>query len=240
MSNERDKEFMDELVSKTYQELPTPPAPDRLNERILRMAARQSKVRNKFSFAAWMKPVTWAATVAISLTIVLELSELPTISGQMDDAAAINSTGKSIADEFAPQDRVSLEQAENRARSQTVPDRTPLRENESSVPAEGYPEELVIEDKGKTDSFAAAAPAAATPVARQRADEPVASLALSVEKKESDADAACDMKIRESSDDWLECIENLRESGAVELADREYAAFMRAYPAETANPEANK
>jgi hypothetical protein len=42
----------------------------------------------------------------------------------------------------------------------------------------------------------------------------------------------CDVASHESADEWMECIQNLRESGAIEQADREYEAFLLAYPLE--------
>ena len=226
MTNEQDREGRDELVSATYRELDAPRTPDHLNQTILRMAADKSTGKGSFLFAAWMKPVAWAATIGLSLAIVLELSDVPTTPVQMDAVPAlepkVESKVESIAEELVLEDT----------------------------------ELLKSEAKRKTDSFAASLPAAARPAARKRAvDQPaadlsdarqqvraeaVASFALSMEKKESDAAAACDTKARQSADDWLECIDNLRESGAVEEAEREYAAFKLEYPVESTNSESNK
>jgi len=206
MTDEGNTENVDELVSDLYRELPVPQTPDHLNRSILQMAAGQSSGSDKFLFASWIKPVAWAATIALSLAIVLDLSELP----------------------------------------KTLPG-----DNQPSAPAEDVLLELAVEDKGKKDSFAASAPAAARPVARklaaersdagrQRSGERVASLVSFADKRELDSAAACDEEARKSAKDWLACIKSLRESGAIELADREYAAFLTENPNKSEDSGSNK
>lgn len=270
MTDERDKADTDELVSETYRDLPAPRAPEHLNQSILQMAANRDGGEKGLLFAGWMKPVAWAATIALSLVIVMDYSELPTTSVESD----IEPVGESIRDEIAPQDADALEQAENRARSQIGLDQPSVREDEPQTPAEVVFEEIMLEDpspmkseaKSKSNTFSASSPAAARPAARklaaelpapdeadlglldsdqpalerQAAEEPIAYLASSLEKKESDAAATCDAKARQSAQAWLECIDNLRESGAIEDADREYEAFILEYPTESASLESNK
>jgi hypothetical protein len=72
----------------------------------------------------------------------------------------------------------------------------------------------------------AESPAAARAVGVARKD----SFAMSVEL--SDSTPACDLVVRQSAEDWRDCIVSLRESGASEEAAREYEAFVLEYPAE--------
>ena len=223
MTNERDREELDALVSETYRELPAPRVPDDLNQSILRMAGKKDRGKADFLFAKWMKPVTLAATVALSLAIVLELSEVPVASGPMEvDPAA--------REKLAPREADRMD--------------------------EGLLEELVLEDadlakseaKGKIESFAASPPAAALPMARKKtADIPdsnqpaaLSTVGLSMEIGESELTAACDERVRQSANSWLECIDQLREAGATLDADREYDAFMLEYPTGSADSESNK
>lgn len=46
------------------------------------------------------------------------------------------------------------------------------------------------------------------------------------------APVGCDEATRASQEDWMDCIRKLRESGAVELADMEYEAFLLDHPPE--------
>jgi len=240
---------MDALVSKTYRELPTPRAPDHLNQTILRMAEKKGRGRSDFLFAAWVKPVTLAATIALSLAIVLELSELPVTSVAPEVAPAAR-------EELAPQETDRLDQAEDRARSKLERVPTPAGANYSPPADKGLLEELVLEDtdsakseaKGKIESFAASPSAAALPAARKRAaDMPdsnqpaaISTVGFAMEIGESELSTACDERARQSADSWLACIDQLRESGATLDADREYEAFMLEYPTTAADSESNK
>jgi len=231
MTKKRDREDMDALVAETYRELPAPRAPDHLNQSILRMAEKQGRGKADLLFATWVKPVTLAATIALSLAIVLELSEVPVTSVPIEVVPAAH-------DELVPLEAERLDQAEDRAAGEVTL------------------EELVLEDtdlakseaKDKLESFAASPPAAALPVARKRAadipdsNQPAATstLGLLMEVDASDTTTACDEIARQSADSWLKCIEQLRAAGATLDADREYEAFILEYPTDSANSESNK
>ena len=232
MTKKRDREDMDALVSAAYRELPAPRAPDHLNQTILRMAEKKGRGRADLLFASWVKPVTLAATIALSLAIVLELTEVPPVTSVPLEVAP------AAQDELVPLEAERLDQAEDRAAGEVTL------------------EELVLEDtdlakseaKDKLDSFAASPPAAALPVARKSAadipgtNQPTAisTLGLLMEVDASDTTAACDESARQSAESWLECIDQLRESGATVDADREYEAFMLEYPTDSADSEPNK
>jgi len=139
MTNERDNEDMDTRVSETYRKLSAPRVPDHLNQTILRMAAAKRPGKGGFLFAAWVKPVTLAATIVLSLAIVLELTEVPTTAIRTEVIPAIEQQAESVADESIVEELVLKD--------------TDLAKSEV---------------KGKTNSFAAA-PAAALPAARKRA-----------------------------------------------------------------------
>jgi hypothetical protein len=87
MNNERDKpdpgdddrdDNSDDnrIVSMTYREIANENAPDALNRSILSQAAAAAKPRYARSMS-WMRPMAWAATIGLSLAIVLEITQLP-------------------------------------------------------------------------------------------------------------------------------------------------------------------
>lgn len=87
MSNEQENRQNDRLVTQTYKGLADERAPDRLNEKVLRLAAGDGGTR--YSRArAWTRPLAWAATIALSFAIVLELSRLPSIEPEPVRVAA--------------------------------------------------------------------------------------------------------------------------------------------------------
>ncbi len=75
MNNERENRAQDSRVTETYRALADERTPDHLTEQVLKLAAG---VRTPYARArAWMRPAAWAATVGLSLAIVLELTQLP-------------------------------------------------------------------------------------------------------------------------------------------------------------------
>jgi hypothetical protein len=176
MNADNSETGMPRQISETYRELATESAPEHLNQAILKQAAVEVTHSRGYLFAGWLKPVAWTAVIALSLAVVLELTELQTLS---------------IPDSAAPASSIEL------------------RTEESSVESE----------------FTRIQPAQ-KPDARERAE----SVAKPMARKASVVPAGCDDATRASPDDWLECIRKLRESGAEELADREYEAFILEYP----------
>jgi hypothetical protein len=230
------------LVSEAYRELDVENAPEQLNQRILKMASKEGKKANEpgFLFTAWMKPLAWTATIGLSIAIVLEFSELPT--------ATVPSDALVLQEEAAMLDS-------NRA-EEVAPERRDISEDEirKDVGTRDAFEELSRQQKSKSE--AVAAPAQSSPVpataasetssARKRAvnlpadGRAMASFSIQAEQKESDTANSCDEAIRLSREDWLECIDNLRLSGALEAADREYQAFILKYSLESRDMEGNK
>jgi hypothetical protein len=204
------------------------------------MAADKKAGRNGFFVAAWMRPVTWAATIALSLAIVLELSDVPTAPVPVDVFPAAESKLESLREELTPLDGDALEQLENRAQQPSAFDRSSVAEEESPMPAALKPRA-----RKRPSDQAIVGPAVADrldqPVARQKAAaESVESLVVfEAEKKQTDSNRACDDETRQTASAWLECIADLRESGAIVEADREFAALQQKYPDVAVDLEAN-
>lgn len=123
MTIERNDEAMDELVSKTYREHSVEQAPEHLNQKILRMAtaAGNPERENGLWRQAWMKPLAWAATVGLSLAIVLEVTQVP--DGGLD---VPTSAVESLREEFEPSNTDLLEDARDRAARQSGTNREDL------------------------------------------------------------------------------------------------------------------
>jgi len=224
MTTEKETFEGDELVSETYRELGVEKAPERLNQSILRMASgggKQSPVRGSL-FAPWMKPVAWAATIGLSLAIVLELTQVPTVTVPSDKAPA----AERMREEAVLQDADVLKKTENRARLQSGPNRQLISEDELGRSAGRYDDVEVLgrESKGKVDAVAA----------------PAAMVSDLFMLEQSAIAESCDAVARLARESWLECIENLRQSGSEEAAAREYEAFILEYSVESDDLEGNK
>jgi len=200
MTTEHNGEPMDELVSSTYQEHSAERAPEHLNRKILSMAAaanraeRSNGVRPKTWARTWTIPLAWAATVGLSLAIVLEVTQIP--GGHPDVSMP---AVESLHEEFEPRNSDLLEDARDRAARQSGPNR----------------EELFNAKQHKEPETAA----------RQKA-------ALQGPADSSPVDS-CNAASRETAKTWQACIEDLRQSGFAEDADREYRAFALEFPDES-------
>jgi hypothetical protein len=66
----------DVLVSQAYRDIADERTPDHLDRTILRAAAKEARPRYARSIA-WTRPMAWAATVMLSVALVLEVTDTP-------------------------------------------------------------------------------------------------------------------------------------------------------------------
>lgn len=123
MTAERNDKAMDEVVSKTYREHSVERAPEHLNRKILSMAtaASDAKRGNRLWPETWTIPLAWAATVGLSLAIVLEVTQIPDVRRDVSMPAA-----ESLREEFEPRNTNLLEDAREHAARQSGPNREDL------------------------------------------------------------------------------------------------------------------
>ena len=106
MSDERTQSGSDPRVSDIYRELATEQAPRQLDDKVLRMAS--GALPTRYSRArAWLRPMAWAATIGLSLAIVMEVTRLP-------DAAIDSADVPATVADAVPAAADSGEQAEAR------------------------------------------------------------------------------------------------------------------------------
>lgn len=76
MTDERNDAAGDRVVSNRYKQLAVEKAPDRLDKNVMRMAA--AAARTPYArMRTWIRPAAWAATICLSLAIVLQQTQLP-------------------------------------------------------------------------------------------------------------------------------------------------------------------
>jgi len=248
MTNEKEPFEGDKLVTETYRELGVEKAPERLNQSILQMASGGGKPSpaGGILFATWMKPLAFAATLGLSLAIVLELSQVPTVTVQTDNVPAV----ERMREEAVLEDADVLEKAENRARLPSGPSRQLIsadthdelevfsREVKGKLDAVAAPMQSSQPESPATEEISAARERTAdfSAAKKQAADIPAGSLpkaSYSLLMEQSDTADSCDAAVRLSEESWLTCIENLRRSGDGEAADREYEVFILKHPVES-------
>jgi len=219
----------DKVVSDTYRQLSGESAPDYLNERVLQQAASVA-ARPRYSRSImWTRPLAWAATIALSLAIVLEVTRVPT---------------PEIVDIPEP-----LESLEAEPASTLAPEPAELK-TQSPVQVLTKQQPNALADKKSQFGRAAA---------KQVADEPRRELQLMDAAHESEADLnsideravsgkvkfeetsafampallaanECANEVRDDPVTWLACITDLEEAGNAEAALRQREALKEAFP----------
>ncbi len=212
MSNETDR-----LVSDTYDELASEKTPEALNREVLRLAAKEGRTR--YSIArAWTRPVAWAATIGLSLVIVLELADLP---------------GPDMAPQSLPAEpqaapRFDVRQADS-AREEAVLESEAVEERKDSLAKRSRPyapEERLAEKAAIEDDAAVGAATAGEPSAAMR----VETFASATASLSAEQDYLCPAEARLSPAKWLSCIEELDADTPAERVEREYEALRKNYP----------
>ena len=197
MTTEQDNQ----RVSDAYRNIATQTAPADLDEKVLKLAAEA--VPSRYGLArAWMRPLAWAATIALSLAFVLEMSQL-------------NDTPEAVVRDEMPEQRALTDE---RARS----DADLMKAKEEKDARHGI--------AAKHAPAAAPVPAVVEAEAEAEEIQAAASRANLLYLAAPDDEVFCDTAARATADDWFACIEALREEGLTAAADSELAALRESFP----------
>lgn len=235
-------------VSEAYQGLATETTPPELDRKILAMAAGKSRYGRA---RAWIRPVAWAATIGLSLAIVLEISQLTNRTTPEFDADRVETLEEVLILDEAP----ARENGENRLQREPAkrsdapaPARLsmPAAKQASSPPAAGEAAPardagLATDSESVSDDFVTddmSMLREAEEQARSRSgSEPAATAAVealsfdaatTLEKKEQVRH--CDLETRASAETWYTCIEDLRAQGLSNAADSEFLLLLNEFP----------
>ena len=78
----------EERIRETYKQVATEQTPEHLDKTVLREAARAARPRYS-KLIAWTRPMAWAATVMLSVALVLEVTRTPVPESASHDAAPV-------------------------------------------------------------------------------------------------------------------------------------------------------
>ncbi len=211
--DERSSNDGDARVTRAYRDLGAVTSPARLDELILRRAKRAASPRYA-RLRLWTRPVAWAATIGLSLAIVLQLNE-GVLQPQEELAPASAAPAEAAKKSFAKHsdDAGSVGRAE--ADLEQKLERAGLpSEGQAVVPADV---DLVKEaaDMARMQSGEQQRPAVA----------PASAVTVSAELAHEAVEQHCDDQARATSETWLECIAALEEQGLEDEAMLERAAY---------------
>ena len=210
MSDERFNPDSDPLVSRTFRELETVSSPAHLDEAILGEARRAARPRYA-KLRRWTRPVAWAATIGLSLAIVLQLND-GLVVPEPESTTPVEKSFESRSDDATDAGRASG--AVERKREQFE---QPSSTREIVSPDVDMLQEA--EDIARMRSGEQQRPAAASPA-----------LKLGADLAEEATAPFCDDEQRATRESWLECIAELVEQGQERAATLEREAFAETYP----------
>ncbi len=248
MTTEQDNQ----RVSGVYRDIATQTTPAALDEKVLELAARA--VPSRYGLArAWVRPLAWAATIALSLAFVLEMSQLddaptPALLEEIpQQRAEPELPGRSDADLMKAKEEKDLQHGIAAKRSPEAASVPAVADAENLAPLRGAKEtvrvpsdEAAVEhvvvsgDRIEADAFAdqpaAAAETEAEPVAEELSTTTSRARTSVSHRTALGADTHCDAETRAAAEDWYECIVALREEGLSDAADSELVALREIFP----------
>ncbi len=239
----------DTLVSRTYRESASERVPEALDRAVLKQARHHSSQRYSRS-VIWLRPMAWAATIGLSLAIVLEFSDVPRPESVEIEAPAMSIEPATPVDK----DVIVEERLEQRARKtvdeagrvnlRNVPQLSKTRTPEqASIPTDtmGLVEPRTIDDApARSLADKKIVRVQEVPIleeaeaqARQQADYSKEAVVNSFAYSASPAAVIpmpCEAVDRETPESWLKCIEELDEAGLDEIARLQREQLQLAFP----------
>lgn len=229
MTNEANNN--DPRVSEVYREISSETTPSELDRRILSMAAVDK--REKYWIPrVWIRPVAWAATIALSLAFVLEMSQVAD-----DPAARVDSITTEILEERVMSDEDAAKSKDESAVRQRLNKRSeaPVAMKLAAPATQPAPADSTAALPAAGNTSASLEMEADDMSLLREAEEqarmqtgPARSAAAFAEKKEKSSD--CDDDARAAPESWYECVKALRDAGNNAAAQQELESLLAEFP----------
>ncbi len=236
-------ELDDPLVSSAYRESASERASDMLNHSVMQQAREQVR-KGVFRPVVWLRPMAWAATIGLSLAIVIELSTLPQPAFEIPPMEVPASGTQVLREVEAPRrpeagseqpnlPEASAPVADSLADLKMKPFGPRARK---TITDEGR---VTLQDAGSLHKAELAAPAAIAAPTEIIAEEKQlmqdrldvdSNDALAMQATSSVISPPCAGDIRDLPESWLECIERLQNDGLVDQADSQRKQLQQAFP----------
>jgi hypothetical protein len=208
----------DPRVSDVYRNLANETTPAELDRKVLAMAADEARASRGVP-STWFRPLAWAATVALSFALVLEITQVEenpqpaeATRKQKDEAGMKQQLNKRSSDAAAGR-KATIVPAQPEAAARDAAANTPI------------PESLAVTPALEQDSLGLVREVEEE--ARARSEPGRTASAFAESKEWSDG---CGEDARESAESWYECVEFLRDAGRTAAAQQELEALLVDFP----------
>lgn len=229
----RNGEISDPDVSSAYRATAVEITPTRLDEKILREAARETSAdAPSFRFISWLRPVTFVATAGLCVALLLPFTQTENYdspSGMPVEMHAISPGPAADTSLTAPPsvNRESIEPAGNPAGAEPGP----ASAGGSISDADDF-RRAASDTAGQVRAVESAADATLQEMPRDLSQE------ASVERKSETgfSDRRCTEEQRQDADEWWSCIRTLRATGLDTQAQIEAKDLRNTYPSYSPPP----
>jgi hypothetical protein len=201
----------DTFVSQAYRDLANERTPEHLDRTVLRAAAKEARPRYS-KFIAWTRPTAWAATVMLSVALVLEVTNAPSPGvASFDETISASEVRSPEADAKDDRPVDSIEESVVPASERVKKQRNDMRQKatataEQEIEPQQPAGPAVMEQELAAGRSLAAADAFSAPV------------------------ADCDEDAVATPQTWFECIVALENAGRDEAAREQRALLAEAFP----------
>lgn len=201
----------DTFVSQAYRDLANERTPEHLDRTVLRAAAKEARPRYS-KFIAWTRPTAWAATVMLSVALVLEVTNAPSPGvASFDETISASEVRSPEADAKDDRPVDSIEESVVPASERVKKQRNDMRQKatataEQEIEPQQPAGPAVMEQELAAGRSLAAAGAFSAPV------------------------ADCDEDAVATPQTWFECIVALENAGRDEAAREQRALLAEAFP----------
>jgi len=201
----------DTFVSQAYRDLANERTPEHLDRTVLRAAAKEARPRYS-KFIAWTRPTAWAATVMLSVALVLEVTNAPSPGvASFDETISASEVRSPEADAKDDRPVDSIEESVVPASERVKKQRNDMRQKatataEQEIEPQQPAGPAVMKQELAAGRSLAAAGAFSAPV------------------------ADCDEDAVATPQTWFECIVALENAGRDEAAREQRALLAEAFP----------
>lgn len=230
----------DRRVSGAYREMAGEQTPAELDRKVLAMAAAAARGRQGLP-RSWFRPLAWAATIALSFALVLEINQvrdMPLV-GDVTSPRSDADLADVVEEGPRPAEAPGRQQTEALVNQQ-------LNKRSADAPAAGKAAITSSQPVAAASDAAVSAPAPESAAVASDVAQAGRSLLGEAEEQErmrSEPDRAisalaetkeltdhCSQDARKSAESWYECVRVLREAGQTESAKLEFAALRVEFP----------
>ncbi|ANO50207.1 hypothetical protein [Woeseia oceani] len=244
--NTEDHNDAEQRLRETYHSSQDVRAPDKLNRAVLESAAAAATAKPGIGqiLSAWGRPLAFAATLVLGIALVYDmqnLAPLPADEASSESAPSL-STGSGVAnDDDTPANRAIRQMREEKLSTSEPRQAAPSPEQRSDLTNRQLPQLNKFgnsrratrpsnEKAGQALNEATQVPAESRTTPDSTAAAVAAAQADMTYNDSRDNWRQCQEAEANGADEWWQCIVDLQESGADEVADKERLLLNRRHP----------